>query len=359
MIENVLAALGVVLNGIPQGLLALGFGFSAFPSALAFIVGVAGAAFFGSVAPISFQAETITVAGKMSAKRNDMLTAVFYGGLGFAIIGLFGYLETLVQVVGPNIVNAMMAGVGVMLALVAIDLGKNEKVIGVVSILSALLIWIFTASLVHTIVWSVLISCIVGKYFVFDAVEEKDPERKLKVQNLRWKFWESPAVIRGILALITLNIGATISFGSITGQIANTPVNLDHLAIYSAFANMASSLFGGAPVESIISATGDAPNPVFAGILMMALFALVLLAGWLPKIGKYVPKSSISGFLLVLGAIVTFPINIQLALQDVALETPMAAVVGVTVVLTAKFDPFIGLASGVVLKTLFAFAGVM
>jgi len=359
MVESVLAALGVVLNGVPQGLLALGFGFSAFPSALAFIVGALGAAFYGSVAPISFQAETITVAGKMSAKRNEMLTAVFYGGAGFAIIGLLGYLETLVELVGPNIINAMMAGVGVMLALVAIDLGKNEKVIGGVSIVSALLLWVFTASLVHTIVWSVVISCIVGKYFVFDPVEEKSPSRKLKVQNLKWKFWESPNVIKGALALITLNIGATISFGSITGQIADTSVNLDHLAVYSAFANMASSLFGGAPVESIISATGDAPSPVFAGILMMVIFAVILLAGWLPKIGKYVPKSSISGFLLVLGAIVTFPINIQLAFQDVGMETPMAAVIGVTVVLTAKFDPFIGLASGVILRFIFSLVGMV
>ena len=35
---DLLAALAVVLNGIPQGLLALSFGFAAFPTAVAFLV---------------------------------------------------------------------------------------------------------------------------------------------------------------------------------------------------------------------------------------------------------------------------------------------------------------------------------
>lgn len=358
-VQDLLAALGVVLNGIPQGLLALSYGFAALPTAFAFIIGMIGAGFFQSVAPISFQAETITIAGRLSNKRNEILSSIFYGGLGMALIGIFGLLEKIVNIVGQNITNAMMAGVGIMLAYVAIEMGLQEKMIGAVSVISALIIWVFTSSLVHTIVWSVIISCIAGCYSEFEPVEPDESNEKIKLQPIVWKFWKNLTVVRGALALITLNIGANISFGKITGQIADSSVNVDHLAIYSSLADMASSLFGGSPVESIISATGDAPNPVWAGILMMGIFAVILLAKLLPKIGKFVPRASISGFLLVLGAIVTLPTNAQLAFENVPLESPTAAVLGIVMVLTAKFDPFVGMLSGVLLRILFNLAGVI
>ena len=59
--QNLLTSLAVVVNGIPQGLLALNFGFAAFPTAVAFIIGILGSLAFKSVATISFQAETITL----------------------------------------------------------------------------------------------------------------------------------------------------------------------------------------------------------------------------------------------------------------------------------------------------------
>ena len=65
IVTDVLAALAVVVNGIPQGLIALSFGFAAFPTSVAFLVGAAGSFAFNSVATISFLAETITLAGKM------------------------------------------------------------------------------------------------------------------------------------------------------------------------------------------------------------------------------------------------------------------------------------------------------
>jgi len=122
---------------------------------------------------------------------------------------------------------------------------------------------------------------------------------------------------------------------------------------------MVSSLFGGSPVESIISATADAPNAVLSGIIMMGIMAVILFAKLLPKIGHYVPRASIAGFLLVLGAIVTLPINAQLAFQNVALNSPMAAVLGIVIISTARFDPFIGMMSGVIIRALFQLAGVL
>ncbi len=76
---------------------------------------------------------------------------------------------------------------------------------------------------------------------------------------------------------------------------------MDHLTLISSLADIGSSFFGGAPVESIISATANAPHPVWAGVAMMVVVGVILLSGLLPKIGNYVPSSSIAGFLFVLG----------------------------------------------------------
>ena len=107
-------------------------------------------------------------------------------------------------------------------------------------------------------------------------------------------------ILRGALALCCLTIGGNIAFGSITGGIAGANANIDHLTVYSGLADAVSSLFGGGPVEAIISATAGAPNPVLAGVLMMVIMAAILFVGLLPRIGKYVPNQSIAGFLFIL-----------------------------------------------------------
>ena len=56
ILTDILAVIGVVLNGLPQGLLALTFGFASIPTAMAFFIGAIGNTVTQSVAPISFQA---------------------------------------------------------------------------------------------------------------------------------------------------------------------------------------------------------------------------------------------------------------------------------------------------------------
>ena len=158
----------------------------------------------------------------------------------------------------------------------------------------------------------------------------------------------NPRIVRGALSLACLNIGANLSYGLITGQMTGikpNPVNLNLLTTSQALADMGTSLLGGAPVETIISATASAPEPVIAGCLMMLIMAVILFAGWLPKIGKYVPSASIAGFLLVLGMFVTFPENAATALAGK--EQLIAAT---TMIITALVDPFVGLLSGGLLK---------
>ena len=73
ILQDILAAIGVVLNGIPQGLLALTYGFASVPTAIGFAVGAVSCGALNSVAPISFQAETIVMAGSMGKTRRERL----------------------------------------------------------------------------------------------------------------------------------------------------------------------------------------------------------------------------------------------------------------------------------------------
>ena len=158
MMENILTAIAVVINGIPQGILALSFGFAAFPTAIAFVIGIIGSAFFMSVATISFQAETITLAGTLGKDMRERLSLIFWGAALLLIPSLLGMNEALVDFIGPLVVTSMMAGVGIMLANVSIDLFKSEKWTGGVSVISALLVWFWTKDLAQTIIWSVILS---------------------------------------------------------------------------------------------------------------------------------------------------------------------------------------------------------
>lgn len=341
-IKDLLAVFSVILNGLPQGLLALTFGFASIPTAFAFLTGAVGNSIVGSVAPISFQAETITVAGTMGKNMRERLSMIFFGGVIMALIGVFGFLGTIVDFIGPVITNGMMAGVGIMLARVSIDMCKKNKIIGLVSLASAFFTYLFTKDLVYTISISVILSSVVSRVIKQDtgitANENDKIQFKKPILNI--------PIIRGALSMVCLNIGANIAFGNITGSIAGQNVNLDHLAVISSLADMSSSLFGGGPVESIISATASAPHAVWAGVGMMVLMAIILLSGLLPKIGKYVPSESIAGFLFVLGAWVTVPTNAAVALGQDSL------VGGITMTVTAITDPFFGMVAGLVMKLL-------
>ena len=342
-LQDILAIISVVLNGLPQGLLALSFGFASIPTAFAFFAGAIGNAVTGCVAPISFQAETITYAGTAGKNKRERLSMIFFGAAIMALIGMFGLLSKVVDFIGPNIAAGMMAGVGLMLAKVAVDMFKKDKLLGAVSGVSAVAVYCLTQNLVYTITVSVILSCIVGRFVkdennIISAEKEKIERQKLTM-NAR--------VLRGALGMVCLNIGSNISFGAITGSMANTDVNIDHLSVISSVSDMVSSLFGGSPVESIISATGSAPHALWAGIAMMVIMGLILIFGLLPKIGKYVPSASIAGFLLVLGLMVTVPVNAASAVVG----NPMVG--GVTMGVTAISDPFLGMLAGIVARFIF------
>ena len=101
-VNDVLAALGVVLNGIPQALLAATYGFASIPTAFGFIVGAVACLLYGSAIPISFQAETIALAGMLGKDIRERLSIILFSGLAMVILGLTGTLSTIVNFAGFN-----------------------------------------------------------------------------------------------------------------------------------------------------------------------------------------------------------------------------------------------------------------
>ena len=350
-LQDILAAIGVVLNGIPQGLLALSMGFASVPTALGFGVGVIGCLLLGSVAPISFQAETIVLAGTMGKNMRERLSMVFFAGVTMAALGACGLLTAIVNFAGETVLNAMMAGVGLVLTKLALGMMKENKLVGITSVVTAVLVYFFLGqNLVYTIVISLVVSSAAAKLAGQDiggGVGTAEKMGRLKLEKPIFNL----SVLRGALALACLTVGANIAFGSITGGIAGASQNVDHLTIYSGLADAVSALFGGAPVEAIISATAGAPHPVTAGVLMMGIMAVILFCGLLPKIGKYVPSQSIAGFLLILGAVVTVPGNAAAAFAGTGAGDTIVA--GVTMGVTAFTDQFFGMLAGIALKLLF------
>ncbi|GAA4714380.1 solute carrier family 23 protein [Brevibacillus fulvus] len=346
------AAFGVVLNGLPQGLLALSLGFASVPTALAFLIGAVGNALTGSVAVVSYQAETIALAGTMGKNFRDRLSMIFVGGVIMTIIGLFGLLERIVDFIGPVITSGMMAGVGIMLTRVSWDMVRSNLSVGLVSVASALFTYFLSKDLVYTITVSVLLSSLLSIVLKQgNAIQPLEHDR-----FVLQKITLSPSILRGALAMVCLNIGANIAFGRINGDIAQTEVNIDTLSVISSVADMVSSLFGGAPVEAIISATSSAPHPVASGVLMMVLMAAILFAGLLPKIGRFIPSQSISGFLFVLGAIVTVPGNAASALAGE--DASSGFIGGMTMAVTAISDPFFGMLAGLVMRAMISLFGI-
>jgi AGZA family xanthine/uracil permease-like MFS transporter len=95
--QDFLVALGVIINALPGGLYALTFGFASVPTAIGFIIGAVGCGVLGVVSPISFQAETLTLAGTMGRTIQERLSIIFLEGAILLVVGLLGMFQMLVN----------------------------------------------------------------------------------------------------------------------------------------------------------------------------------------------------------------------------------------------------------------------
>ena len=371
-----LAVIAVIINGVPQLLYAQTRGFALKPAGFAYLIGAIGNAITGSVTPISGQAETITVASVKKNLRNNV-SSILLAAIIMIVLGIFGVVSKIADFAGEAVLFGMMSGVGLILAGVSWDMFQQEKRITVVSVVSAIATYavcIITGSS-NTVVWTIFVSVVIStldflllqkrRVDLSTVVEEG---RELMENSTEWRFWKKEywsdfkfikptmnlAVIFGALSLVMLNIGANISFGGITASIAGTSQNFDHLSIINSLADVPSALFGGPPIEAIISGTAGAPWPVLCGIVFMAVCGILVLVGLIGRLGKYLPAQSISGFLLVIGFALTFVPNLQSVTSS---DNPIAGFMALGVTAWSK-NPFLGMVIGVLVRFFGAYVGL-
>lgn len=370
----ILAVIAVIINGIPQLLYAQSRGFALKPSGFAYLVGAVGNLLTGSVTPISGQAETITVASVKKNLRNNV-SSILLAAVVMVTLGLCGGVNKIADFAGVAVVSGMMAGVGLILADVSWQMFGQEKRVTLVSLAAALLTMVLLRNNPNKLVWMIFISVLVStldflllqkRRINFEEMVEDG--REPIADSTEWRIWKKEywadfklvkptinlTVIMGTLSLVMLNIGANISFGGITASIAKTTQNFDHLSIINSLADVPSSLFGGPPIEAIISGTAGAPHPVACGIVFMFATAILILLGLVGRLGKYLPAQSIAGFLFFIGIQFTFLPNLG---GVVAAEKNVCGFVALGITAWSK-NPFLGMVVGVLVKYYGAYIGL-
>ena len=97
------------------------------------------------------------------------ISIIFFSGVVMTILGLTGILTVIVNFAGDNIINGMMAGVGIMLTKISLTGLKESKVVTASSIVSAFVTYFFFGhNLVYTIVVCVVFSSLVANVFKID-----------------------------------------------------------------------------------------------------------------------------------------------------------------------------------------------
>ncbi|NLV49022.1 MAG: xanthine/uracil permease, partial [Clostridiaceae bacterium] len=355
----ILAVIAVIINGVPQLLYAESRGFALKPAGFAYLIGAFGNLLTRSVTPISAQAETITVASIKKNLRNNV-SSILLAAVLMLTLAAFGGVNKIADFAGMAVVSGMMSGVGLILAGVSWDMFGQEKRTTLISIVAAIAAYAIFLNDPNKVVWTIFISVVVAtadylflqkrRVTLSETIEEG--REQLQMSN-EWRFWKKDywsdfklikptinlAVILGALSLVMLNIGANISFGGITASIAGTTQNYDHLSMINALADFPSALFGGPPIEAIISGTAGAPWPVLCGIVFMFVMGILILVGLISRLGRYLPAQSIAGFLLVIGILLTFIPNLSAVSQS---DQPIGGYIALGVTAWSK-NPFLGM----------------
>jgi len=370
----ILAVIAVIINGIPQLLYAEARGFALKPAGFAYLVGAFGNLLTGSVTPISSQAETITVASIKKNLRNNV-SSILLAAILMLILAAFGGVNKIADFAGAAIISGMMSGVGLILAGVSWDMFGQERRTTLISIITAIAAYAVFQNSSNKVVWTIFFSVVIStadylflqkrRVTLSEIIEEGRDQLQLSNE---WRFWKKSywsdfklikptlnvPVILGALSLVMLNIGANISFGGITASIANTTQNYDHLSFINSLADFPSALFGGPPIEAIISGTAGAPWPVLCGIVFMFAMGILVLLGLVGRLGRYLPAQSIAGFLLVIGIALTFVPNLGAVSGS---DQPVSGYIALGVTAWSK-NPFLGMVAGVLVRYLGAYIGL-
>ncbi len=142
-ISDLIAAIAMLADTIGEGFAALAMGFAALPTGLGFIL--AGLLVFGlnSVAVLSFQVESLTVVSRIAARdwRKMCLITLLAGLLG-ALMGFCGAFGAIARFIEGPILSGMMVCVGIILCFVAVDMFRENRVVGGTSIALSLVTYL-------------------------------------------------------------------------------------------------------------------------------------------------------------------------------------------------------------------------
>ena len=402
----IVAVIFVAINGLTMLAWSAAQGYKMKPTAFAFLVGAVGNLLTGSITPISGQSSILTVSHFMK-NVNERVAALLLAVVVMIPLGLTGTITRIADYAGPAVVNGMMAGVGLMVAGISIDMLKQTKRTGTIAFVAALATHVAVPHISwldnrHALVYVIAVSVTLATLdFAFLQKDPKTGKRGRRVdiykaaktdgyvgdmkQNENPKFWTkeywedfklmkpkfSLYAIYFALAFISINIGTNIAFGNITAGFAGPYAvqNMDHLTVINSLADIPSILFGGAPVGAIISATAAAPWPVLAGVIMMLLCALLLFLGLMTKAVKYIPVQAIAGFLFIIGFFSTFVPNLRNSLGISANPALQVEYIGAAagrapealaaLAITALTkNPFLGLVAGVLVRYVGSYFGL-
>lgn len=338
--KDILAALAVILNCLPSAMLALSMGFSVLAAAIGFSLGAFGLVATGGVAVFSFQPETLLLLSRLSEDKRERLTITTCSSAIVFLLGITGMLGHIVTFIGEGAIYSLLAGMGIMVCKVALDMLKGDKKTGLVSVVSAVIIYWLTADLVYTVAASCIISIVLYQ-LVFKGERDNAPVASAPKPRLLKPCFNGN-VIKGILSAAAMQLASVIAYSTVNNELAGVSGGLDNVSAVLGFSGFASGMLSGSPLAPVISATASAPHPVLSGVIFMLLMAAMLVFNILPKLFKYIPKQAICGFLFVLGAMVIFPGNAKEAVELSALAG------GLSICVSAFADPFLGIVVGTV-----------
>jgi len=359
--QDILVAVLSLLDVASGAVLALSFGFLRLPSAAGFIVGGLGSLLTGSVTPVSFQQENLALSVSLSKDMKARVSMILGAAILTGLLGILGLPQLIVDTVGREIFLGMLAGVGLYLTMVGFDLAKEDWVIGLPCLVVALVIQVWTNDLVWAVAASVPLGVIIGlvRSRSGGEAEIEVPEYGSWMEAIRAEFKlfqpvVNASVVIGALAISTLTLGGNIAYTAVNLDMSGLTGTYNAVSVISGIADFFSSLFGGAPMEVIVSATAAAPHPIVSGILLMFGAAILLLSGLIYKIAKYIPIPAMGGYLVAIGAILVFPFN---AMDAFAVGNPV--VVALTMGTTVATNPFYGLLMGLIAKIVMGWLGVL
>lgn len=361
-LQNLASLLGALADAFASALIAIYYGFLSFPTGFAYLTGALFAGIWGLSTPISYQAESIVLVGEMGKDFRERLSIIVISGVIMIILGSLGLLDMIVNFIGTEILAGMMAGVGILLAKTGLDLIKEDKIPGITALITSILVFVLTDNLAYMIVASLFAASItylfikkrnkkdneesVDELKNIDNLEKVEGSKRISERLIIFKpILKSKSVWKSALALSALQIGANISYGAITSDIANTSFSADRLTIMSGLADAISGIFGGAPMEAVIAPTAAGQNPVGLGVIFMIIMAGVLFTGLIGKVSKLVPVNGAVGYLFVLGTLIVVPDNLPLIYSQTGSISGI-----VTMVVTSLSDPFTGMLSGLLSK---------